>query len=132
MNARHLTRITLAAVALAAACVGNVSAASADDALNASLQQFKQLQARGEWHNSLMPQATGRLMADGPSADSVLQAVLAGYDRVALDRGGWSNPWVQDASYAAGEPLLAVKVGDGVTTLGAARPAPAAAVFAAR
>jgi hypothetical protein len=120
MNALNFTRIALATVTFAVACVGSASAASADDALNANLQQFKQLQARGEWQNTLMPQGTGRLMADGPSADSVLQAVLTGYDRVALDRGGWSNPWVSTERYAAGEPLLAVKVGEGVTTRTAA------------
>jgi hypothetical protein len=130
MNALNFTRIALATVTFAVACVGSASAASADDALNANLQQFKQLQARGEWQNTLMPQGTGRLMADGPSADSVLQAVLTGYDRVALDRGGWANPWVSTEGYAAGEPLLAVKVGDGVTTIGAARPAPITALAA--
>jgi hypothetical protein len=79
-----------------------------------------------------MPHGTGRLAANQPSGDTVLQAVLAGYDRVALDRGGWSNPWVQDGHYAAGEPLLAAKVGEGVTTAGAARSAPAIALLAAR
>jgi hypothetical protein len=132
MNALHLTRFALAGVTFTVACAGSASAASADDALNASLQQFTQLQARGEWHNALMPHGTGRLAANQPSGDTVLQAVLAGYDRVALDRGGWSNPWVQDGHYAAGEPLLAAKVGEGVTTAGAARSAPAIALLAAR
>lgn len=132
MNARHISRIALAAVTLAAACVGSASAASADDALDASLQQFRHLTSRGEWHNALMPRGTGLLVADGPSADTVLQAVLAGYDRVALDRGGWSNPWVQDGHYAAGEPLLAVKVGEGCTSQGAARTAPVSPLLASR
>jgi len=59
-----------------------------------------------------------------PSADRHLQRITAGYTREMLDRGGWCNPWMSAAAYSAGEPLLAVRPGEGVTTAGAPSTSP--------
>jgi hypothetical protein len=124
--------LTAGLLAGAALLCGPAQAASADDAMATSLQHYVQIQSRGAWHNALMPQGTGDMVAAQASGDMVMHAVLASYDRVALDRGGWANPWVDAAHYAVGEPLLAVKVGDGVTTAGAPRPAAVTSVVAWR
>lgn len=99
------------------------AAAPADDALTASLDQYQSLQVRGQWLNPLMPHGTGQYAATSqPSGDLLLQEVVAGYGRSLLDRGGWLNPYVNEAHYSAGEPLLAVGIGEGLTTRIAARP----------
>ncbi len=41
-----------------------------------------------------------------------------GYDRATLNRGGWTNPFLAGDHYAVGQPLLAAKVGGGVTSGG--------------
>lgn len=113
-----------AALAITATFAGAAQAAAADDALNDSVEQYRSLQARSEWHNPLMPSGTGMYAAAGPSGDEHLQTIVASYARPLLDRGGWTNPWVVESTYASGEPLLAVRIGDGVTTRTAAAPAP--------
>jgi hypothetical protein len=120
MNTRT---IISAAITLAAALSGTAQAASDDAAFDASLQHYRGQAAQGVWHNPLMPQGTGALVQ--PSGDTVLQTIVAAYDRTALDRGGWSNTWVTADHYAVGEPLLAVKVGEGLTTRTAAAATPA-------
>lgn len=105
-----------AAIAIAAALSGSAEAAPADDALNDAMQQHRGVPTRGEWRNPLMPAATGTLAATDVSGDRRLQSLVAGYSRVMLDRGGWSNPWTVENHYAGGEPLRAVTVGDGLTT----------------
>lgn len=99
-----------AAISIAAALSGGAEAAPADDTLNDAVQQYRALPTRGEWRNPLMPAATD------VSGDRRLQAIVAGYSRAMLDRGGWSNPWVVEDHYAGGEPLRAVPVGHGLTT----------------
>ncbi|MEY4747837.1 MAG: hypothetical protein RIQ60_51 [Pseudomonadota bacterium] len=116
----RFTHIARVAITLSAALGATAWAGSADEAFDAQVQEYRQPLARGEWHNPLMPAGTGQFMAAQGSGDAHLAQVLAGYDRVALDRGGWTNPWVLADHYAAGAPLLAVKVGDGVTTRTAA------------
>lgn len=64
-----------------------------------------------------MPAATGQVMRS-ESADQHLQAIVAGYTRAALDRGGWHNAIAPADHYAAREPLPATAVGSGVTTPG--------------
>jgi hypothetical protein len=67
-----------------------------------------------------LPGAATNPATTGPSADSHLQAIVAGYTRATLDRGGWHNSFAAATTgYAAGEPLLAAEVGNGVTTPGA-------------
>jgi hypothetical protein len=114
-----------AALAITTAVAGTAQAAAADDALNGAVEQYRSLQARSEWHNPLMPSGTGMYAAaTAPSGEQTLMTIVAGYGRSLLDRGGWSNPWVAESTYASGEPLLAVRIGDGVTTRTAAAPAP--------
>jgi hypothetical protein len=76
------------------------------------------LQARGQRINSSMHSASS-LSSTDQSADSHLQAIVAGYTRATLDRGGWHNAFAPADHYAAGEPLLAADVGSGVTSPGA-------------
>jgi hypothetical protein len=115
MNARTFVSVALTVCAVLS---GTAQAASGDAAFDASLQHYRGQTAQGVWHNPLMPQGTGALAQ--PSGDMVLQTIVAAYDRTALDRGGWSNIWVTADHYAVGEPLLAVKVGEGLTTRTAA------------
>lgn len=110
-----------AAFAITAAGVFPARAASADEQMAHTLQQYRSAEARGQWVNTLMPVATGFASA-APSGDQHLNRIVAAYTREQLDRGGWSNAWVTNDSYAAGEPLLAVRIGDGVTTRVAAIP----------
>lgn len=56
------------------------------------------------------------------SADHRLNCIVATHTRESLDRGGWVIPWVGAASYAAEHPLVAVRPGEGVTSLGAVVP----------
>ena len=112
-----------AALAIAAAGVFPAQAAPADEQLQDVLQQYRGADERGQWVNALMPEATG-LASAAPSGDQHLNRLVAAYTREQLDRGGWANAWVREDHYAAGEPLLAVRVGDGVTTRVAAAPAP--------
>ncbi len=110
-----------AALAIAAAGALPAQAAPADEQLQDVLQQYRSADARGQWVNILMPAATG-LASAAPSGDQHLDRIVAAYTREQLDRGGWANAWVREDHYAAGEPLLAVRIGDGVTTRVAAAP----------
>jgi len=111
----------VAALAITAAVAGTAQAAAADDTLNGAVEQYRSLQARSEWQNPLMPSGTGMYAATNePSGEQTLMNIVAGYGRALLDRGGWNNPWVAESTYASGEPLLAVRIGDGVTTRTAA------------
>jgi len=95
--------------------------------------QIKSLQNRpqqGQWTNPWMPAATGTTDRR-ESADSRLQAIVAGYDRATLDRGTWRNTVLPGDHYAAAEPLLATVVGSGVTTQGSGT-APLARLMALR
>jgi putative tryptophan/tyrosine transport system substrate-binding protein len=58
-----------AAIAITAALTGAAQAAPADDALDATVQQYRSAQARAEWHNALMPAATGGFAAADISGD---------------------------------------------------------------
>ncbi len=66
---------------------------------------------RGEWTNRYMSHGTGRYSA--ASADEILTATLRIYTRQVLDRGGWVNAFVSNPGYDAGNPLLAVRAGEG-------------------
>jgi hypothetical protein len=121
----HQSLVASAAAAFAIALSGvfPAQAAPADEQLHDVLQQYRSADARGQWLNTLMPEATG-LASAAPSGDQHLNQIVAVYTREQLDRGGWANAWVREDHYAAGEPLLAVRVGDGVTTRVAAGPVP--------
>jgi len=95
-------------------------AADADDPLVAARQLLDGAAERGVWRNPLMPEASGRERAR--SGDEVLTAVVRGYTRVVLDRGGWVNPYVGTPGYDGGNVLFAVRAGDGVTVAGTTCP----------
>lgn len=91
------------------------------------LREFQNRAQQPEWVNRWAPGlGMSAPAAVTESADRRLQAIVAIYTREALDRGGWANAWAGGATYAAGEPLLAVAVGSGVTSRGepARLPAP--------
>jgi hypothetical protein len=115
---RFDSRVTAAAIAIASAFAASAQAAAADDRLDAVVGQFRPMPLRSAWINPLMPQGTGLVTFASVSADEKLQTIVAAYDRASLDRGGWRNAWADGDHYAAGEPLLAVKVGAGVTSGG--------------
>jgi hypothetical protein len=87
-----------------------------------ALQHQAQQGRQGQWVNAWMPAATGAVQF-GASADQLLQALVASYDRELLDRGAWQNPVFPDEHYAAAAPLLHTAVGSGVTTARIATPA---------
>ena len=89
------------------AAVGDVpisDGASADE----SMRQYRQPQdERGAWRNPYLMQAP-------ESGDQMMASIVVEYrDRAELDRGGWENPYLPPA--AAGNPLLAVAPGSGLT-----------------
>jgi hypothetical protein len=91
------------------------SAASGDDAFNQVVRQYTRPIANGQgWVNPHMPHGT-RVYATN-SATDILAAILVNYTREQLDRGGWVNAWAPTPGYAAGNPLLAVGQGEGVTS----------------
>lgn len=105
---------------LVLALVAPSCAADVDDPLLAARQLLDGVGGRGVWRNPLMPEATGREQLR--SGDEVLAAVVGGYTRLALDRGGWENPYVGSPGYDGGNVLFAVRAGDGVTVAGATCP----------
>lgn len=112
MNAKPLMSVVL----MSAVYCTFALAGSADEALDATVSQYRGADARGRWHNSWMVQAAGSTAARGPSADERLLYIVSGHTRDALDRGGWANAMLTNSTYAAGNALLAVRIGDGVTT----------------
>ena len=106
----------LLTLALVAAPAAQAESTVADNAMDQSLQAYNGLQLRGQWLNPWMPSGTGvATIAPDASADQRLMDILAGYKRDMLDRGGWVNQTLANAHYASGNPLLAARVGDGVT-----------------
>jgi len=100
---------------LLALSAGPVSAQTAGDPLVMQARQIMDRYAeRGTWSSPLLAATSGR--AGAQSADTVMAAVLAGYTRALLDRGGWLNPYVNTRNYDAGHPLLAMAISDGATT----------------
>ena len=90
-------------------------AAAGDDPLvTAARQLVGGLETRGIWRNPLRPLATGQ--EPSPSADEVLTAIVRSHTRINLDRGGWANPYVPVPGYDAGNALLAVSPGNGITS----------------
>lgn len=71
---------------------------------------------RGAWSNQWMPLGTG--VQATLSADRVLMAQVHAYNRALFDRGGWTNPYVPVPGYDAGNVLLAVLPGEGVSSGG--------------
>lgn len=89
---------------------------SADVALERLARSYRRPDAK--WTNAMLPQASGDYVAvaEGTSADDKFMRQIAFYTRDMLDRGGWVNAFIADDHYAAGNTLLAVAVGEGVTT----------------
>jgi hypothetical protein len=83
--------------------------------MNQTLHGYQQLSQHGQWINHLMPAATGIQPHTEASADQKMVGIIASYTREVLDRGGWINTILTNSIYASGNPLLAVRVGEGVT-----------------
>lgn len=118
MNAFKTFSLTAAFFAACAAS-GTAIAGEADAALDRAVSELRQdVAARGAWVNPYMPHGTGQFAAE--SADRILTATLRVYTRDVLDRGGWINPFVTERHYDAGNALLAVMPGEGVTIVATA------------
>jgi hypothetical protein len=123
MNALKTKIATVAALALlaGASITGQAAAACGDADFDLEVRTFHHSsEVRGAWTNPYMPHGTGNDAT--ASADEVLAGILAGYTRDVLDRGGWFNAWVASPGYDAGNPLLAVRQGEGVTHSAARQP----------
>lgn len=126
MNALRILSLSAACFAAPGAALAGAADAALDRAVGALRQDAG---ARGAWVNAWMPHGTGRYAAE--SADRILTATLRVYTREVLDRGGWINPFMGARHYDAGNALLAVRPGEGVTTAGSApRPRSAGALIA--
>jgi len=117
-TANNLLATTLSALALTAAMEAH---AYSGGAAFEQVAQSYAANARHQWINALLPQASGDFIAvsEGASADAAFIRQVAYYTRDRLDRGGWINAYVDDGRdglYATGNALLAVRVGDGATT----------------
>jgi hypothetical protein len=124
----------MGALVIAAAALHSpgVRAADGDDSFNGLMEQYRGRPAvTAQWQNTLMPTGTGEDATR--SADEVLTATLRIYTRDVLDRGYWVNEWVDGATgYDAGNPLLAVGTGSGVTLKVAGMPGNRMAIGAVR
>lgn len=99
--------------------VAVASGESADRAMNRLVQGYRRPDAK--WINALLPAVAGDYVAvaEGSSADEKFMRQIAYYSRAMLDRGGWVNAFVDDGrngTYATGNALLAVRIGDGLTS----------------
>ena len=103
-----LLAVGLAAGAATPACAGD------DPIVDAARQLMQGASTRGAWHNPLAPEATGTA-ARPRSADEIMNEQIAHYSRQVLDQGGWVNPYVPGPGYDVGNPLYAVRPGEGVS-----------------
>jgi hypothetical protein len=112
------TPILSIAVCASLFAIGTPSfAAQGDATLEVAVAELRTVPPdRGEWTNRYMSHGTGRYSAT--SADEILTATLRIYTRQVLDRGGWVNAFVSNPGYDSGNPLLAARTGEGVTTVG--------------
>ncbi len=94
---------------------GAAEGESADVAFQRMLSTFSG-PSDARWVNKLVPEASGDYVAAEGSADERLNRMVAAYNRDTLDRGGWNNVYAPDSNYAAPNTLLAVDIGEGVTT----------------
>lgn len=85
-----------------------------DPIVDAARQAMAGVATRGTWSNPLAPEATGAPSAPR-SADEIMNEQIAHYSRQVLDQGGWVNAWVPGPGYDVGNPLFAVRPGDGVS-----------------
>ena len=111
---RHLLAIAGLLTALGVVPLTQPAAAGDDQLVTAARELVADLETRGTWRNPLMPLATGQ--EPGPSADEVLTAIVSSHTRINFDRGGWGNPYVPAPGYDAGNVLLAVPPGSGITS----------------
>lgn len=111
MNAKSL-------IAAVIVCVGSMhaDAGSADRELQQSLDAYRGAASRGQWHSSWLPTADANAPVPTVSADRMLTRIVAAQTREILDRRGWENPYLTNSNYASGNTLLAVEVGNGITT----------------
>ena len=114
MNA-HTAKLLTILLSTGAIFCAEASAASGDDAFNQAVRQYaRSIASEQGWVNPHMPHGTGVVAAN--SASDILATILVNYTRERLDRGGWVNAWAPTPGYAAGNPLLAVGQGEGVTS----------------
>lgn len=101
--------------AIPAAAMPVTARAGGDPMVEAARQTMEGASVRGTWQNPLLPAATGAEPTPR-SADAIMAEQVAHYSRKVLDRGGWSNPHAPGSGYDAGNPLLAVQPGNGLSS----------------
>jgi ketosteroid isomerase-like protein len=124
-SASSFAVIAVASLVISAIPVGAFAegeSISNDESLNASVQRYRNpASERGTWRNPCIPETRARAAGEleKPSGDVLLMRSVAVYTRALLDRGGWENPFVSGTSNAAGDSLVEVHGGEGVTTVDA-------------
>jgi len=116
--ARHTYRpgyVSTWAAAMGLPSDGAAEGQSADVAYQRMLQTYRG-PTEARWVNNVVPEASGDYVAKTASADQRLDRIVAAYTRETLDRGGWYNSYAPDTGYSAPDVLVAVNVGNGVTT----------------
>jgi hypothetical protein len=96
---------------------GDYVAVAQDESADAAMNRLAGSYSRGDakWLNALLPAASGDYVMVA-LADTQFMRQVAFYTRDMLDRGGWVNAFIADDHYAAGNVLLAARVGEGVTS----------------
>ena len=112
-------RFILLAIA-SSLCMANLTPATAgsdfiDPLYQKLIAEYGQSNRQSDWVNPWVPGATGVETRSEISGDGHLNEIVAQYTREMLDRGGWINAMLTNSNYAAGTPLLAVRIGGGVT-----------------
>jgi hypothetical protein len=128
--------LAAAALPVAVRAASDEVSISDDASLNDAMRRYQPLPSEQiAWRNPYMPQgsvsylapaAADEVAASGPagstdpteSADENMARIVAQYDRAMLDRGGWVNSFLPPV--AAGNPIVAVASGAGVTLSGTA------------
>lgn len=108
------------ALLLIPALLPNVANAASDSAaFDQQVQTYRGSTLHAAtWRNTLLPMAAGGTPAEAASADAQFMRAIAYYTRKMLDRAGWDNPYAPAPGYAAGNYLLAARIGSGVTLTG--------------
>lgn len=105
----------VAALTLSFALSAHAGNDRAAESMNRTLHGCQPQSQPGQWINPWMPAATGNEPHTEASADQKMVAIVASYTREALDRSGWVNTVLSNSEYASGNPLLAVRVGEGLS-----------------
>ncbi len=112
-----ITSMLLVAATMQVSAQSSRPVTSADEVMALHPRVEYKIPEQPQWIRGWAP-SNAAVETSRVSADLLLDRVVASYVRTALDRGGWTNPWVAGSGYSSGHPLQAVPPGDGVTSGG--------------